>query len=193
MSSGAPNLAYTFEDYTRFERETRDKHEFVNGAILAMASRNIEHAARCAAVLGLLSARLRGRRCRTYDSNARIRVSATGNAYYPDVSVVCGSLETDSDDTFSIVNPTVLVEVLSPSTANYDQGDKLADYERIPTLKHVVFVRHDMHRIDVYTRKGASLSHASFGPGESARLAALDVTLAVDDIYFDPLAPIELE
>jgi Uma2 family endonuclease len=191
--SGALRLAYAFEDYIRFERETRYKHEFVNGAIVAMASRSIEHAARCAAVLGMLGEKLRGRRCRTYDSNARIRISTTGNAYYPDVSVVCGALETDPVDALSIVNPTVLVEVLSPTTANYDQGDKLADYERIPTLKHVVFVRHDMHRIDVYTRKGASLSHASFGPGESARLAALDVTLVVDEIYFDPLAAAEVE
>ncbi|HEY3500002.1 MAG TPA: Uma2 family endonuclease [Polyangiaceae bacterium] len=189
MTSAALHLAYPFQEYVRFEREAGSKHEFVGGAILAMAGGSIEHGALCAAVLGLLREALRGRRCRAYDSNARIRVAATGNAYYPDASVVCGELVTDPADQLSILNPSLVVEVLSPSTAAYDAGEKLADYQRIPTLNEVVLVHHESKRVDVYTRETQGFVRTSFGPGERARLAVLGIDLSVDEVYFDPLSP----
>jgi Uma2 family endonuclease len=184
----ALHLAYTFEDYVRFEHDAREKHEFVGGAILAMAGGTIEHGALCATVSRMLGEKLLGRRCRVYDSNARVRVGASGNAYYPDVSVVCGALATDPADTLSILNPTVVVEVLSPSTADYDSGEKLVDYQRIPSVAHVVLVHHDTRKVDVYTRGDQAFSVRSFGPGEHAALPSLDLTLSVDELYFDPLA-----
>jgi Uma2 family endonuclease len=187
--SSAPHLSYTFDDYVRFEKDAGNKHEFVGGLILAMAGGTIEHGAVCAAVLRLLGEQLRGRRCRVYDSNARVRVAATGNAYYPDASVVCGALETDPADQLSILNPTVLVEVLSPTTATYDTTDKLQDYFHIPTLQHVVHVYHDVRRVTVHTRDGDSFTAASFGRGGVAALTLVSCALAVDEIYFDPLLP----
>jgi len=188
MAGAALHLAYTFEDYVRFERDATSKHEFVSGLILAMAGGTIEHGALCAAVLGMLREQLRGRRCRAYDSNARVRIAESGNAYYPDASVVCGSLELDADQ-LSMLNPSVLVEVLSPSTAAYDTTDKLADYSRIAGLSHVVHVHHDVRRVDVYTRQGEAFTVATFGAGEVAQLSLVDVGLSVDELYFDPLAP----
>jgi Uma2 family endonuclease len=185
--TSALHLAYTFQEYVRFEREAQSKHEFVGGAILAMAGGTIEHGALCAAVIRMLGEALRGRRCRTYDSNARVRVAASGNAYYPDATVVCGDLTVDPADQLSILNPSLLVEVLSPSTADYDTGAKLRDYHRIPTLNHVVLVHHETQRLDVYTRNGQVFSLASFGAGELAPLAALGVALSVDELYHDPL------
>jgi Uma2 family endonuclease len=183
----ALNLAYTFEDYVRFEREARDKHEFVGGAILAMAGGTIEHGALCATVSRMLGALLRGRRCRVYDSNARVRVAASGNAYYPDASVVCDALSTDPADPLSILNPTIIVEVLSPSTADYDAGEKLLDYQRIPSVTHVVLIHHDSRRVDVYTRDDQAFSVRTFGPGEHALLSSFDLSLSVDELYFNPL------
>jgi Uma2 family endonuclease len=180
-------VSYTFDDYVRFERDAGDKHEFVAGMILAMAGGTIEHGALCAAVLGMLRDQLRGRRCRTYDSNVRIRVAETGNAYYPDASVVCGTLDVDPSDQLSILNPSVLVEVLSPSTAAYDTTDKLVDYFKIPSLQHVVHVHHDVRRISIHTRHGAMFLLGTVGAGEVARLPCVDIALAVNEIYFDPL------
>jgi Uma2 family endonuclease len=185
--STALHLAYTFDDYVRFERDARNKHEFVGGLILAMAGGSIEHGALCATVLRMLGQQLQGRRCRTYDSNARIRVAASGNAYYPDASVVCGALEVDPTDQRSIENPSVLVEVLSPSTAAYDTTDKLADYLRIPSLLYVVHVHHDARRISVHSRQGEAFSLNSFDVGEIAPLPLVGAALAVDEVYFDPL------
>ena len=189
MAGTALHLAYTFDDYVRFERDAKNKHEFVGGLILAMAGGTIEHGAICAAMLRMLGQQLRGRRCRTYDSNARIRVAATGSAYYPDASVVCGTLEVDPSDQLSILNPSVLVEVLSPSTAAYDTTDKLVDYLRIRSIHYVVHVHHDARRVSVHTRQDETFSLKSFGAGEIALLPLIDAGLSVDELYFDPLQP----
>jgi Uma2 family endonuclease len=188
MASSALHLAYTFDEYVRFERDAANKHEFVAGAILAMAGGTIEHGALCAAVLGMLREQLRGRRCRAYDSNTRIRVAASGNAYYPDAAVVCGELRADPADQLSILNPAVLVEVLSPSTAEYDATEKLADYMKIEGLMHVVHVHHDARRVDVFSLEDQRSSVTSFGPGEVAQLPLVGAALPVDELYFDPLA-----
>jgi Uma2 family endonuclease len=184
----APRLAYSFGEYVRFEAEAREKHEFVAGLILAMAGGTLEHARRVAKVIELLGAQLRGRRCSVLDSNARVRVQASGNAYYPDASVFCGSIESDPDDALSAVNPVVLVEVLSPSTAEYDRTDKLEDYRRIPSLRHVVQVAHDAERVDVWTRDDATWNVTTYGSGQHAELAAVECSLDVAEVLRDPLA-----
>jgi len=153
-----------------------------------MAGGIVEHGALCAAISRMLGERLRGRRCRVYDSSARVRVTASGNAYYPDASVVCGALAADPADPLSILNPSLIVEVLSPSTADYDSNEKLADYQRIPSVEHVLLAHHDAQLIDVYTRGEHGFSRQSFTTGGLARLPSLDVELPVDELYFDPLA-----
>jgi Uma2 family endonuclease len=189
MVTATPRLHYTFADYLRYEAASRDKHEYVSGLILAMAGGTLEHGALASAVVIALGAQLRGKRCRVFDSDARVRVQASGNAFYPDASVVCGALEVDGDDPDSMVNPVVLVEVLSPSTADYDLGDKLLDYQSIPSLRHVVHVAFDERRIDVWTRSGDGWAGASYREGATAELAAIDCRLDVAEIYLDPLAP----
>lgn len=187
MATHAPALRYSFSEYVRFEKNAHDKHEFVSGLILAMAGGTLEHGALCSAVIIALGTQLRGRRCRVYDSNARVRIPEIGNAYYPDASVVCGHLETDPDDDLSMVNPTVLVEVLSPSTEEYDRTDKLDDYRTIPSLRHIVHVAHDQRRVDVWSKGDAGWAVEICKAGDRAHLAAIDATIDVDELYRDPL------
>lgn len=156
--------------------------------MVAMPCATLEHARLTAALIAALSAELQGKRCAVFDSNARVRVKASGNAYYPDLSIVCDNVETDPEDDLSMSNPTVLVEVLSPSTFAYDRTDKLADYQRIPSVMHVVHVAHDEPRIDLWSRKGDGWECASFGPGRRASLSGVGCTLDVSAIYRDPLA-----
>lgn len=188
MGSVALRLDYSFAEYVRYQASAHEKHEYVGGLILAMTGGTLEHGRLTARVIAALSAELRSQRCNVYDSNARVRVLATGNAYYPDASVVCGRLEPDHQDPLSMTNPIVLVEVASPSTAEYDRTDKLADYQRIPSLRHVVHVAHDEPRIDVWTRTAQDWEHRAYRGGESAALAAIDCHLDVTEIYRDPLA-----
>ena len=115
------------------EDDSGIKHEFLDGQVWAMTGGSPDHAATTGNVLTLLNVQLSGKKCRVFTPDLRIRGVATGLGTYPDVSVVCGRLEFDAQDSkeHTVVNPRVLVEVRSPSTAPYDRGEKLRHYQTI--------------------------------------------------------------
>lgn len=131
---------YSFREYVAVADGANIKLEFVDGEICAMAGGSPEHAAIAANIGAALSAQLRGRGCRVHSSNLRIRVRETGLAAYPDVSIVCDRIERDPEDANTVKNPKVLVEVPSPSTEDYDRGEKLAHYKRLAGLTAIVLV-----------------------------------------------------
>jgi Uma2 family endonuclease len=134
MSGAAPHYRHTIVEYVAIEEESSVRHEFANGEILAMAGGTPEHAALAAAVVTLLGGQLRGKSCRVYSSDLRLRVLETGLATYADASVVCGDISRDPNSPTHVTNPAVVVEVLSPSTEHYDRGEKREHYQRIPSL-----------------------------------------------------------
>jgi Uma2 family endonuclease len=145
----APKLRFTFREYLSVDERSEVKHEYLDGLILAMAGGTPEHARRAMAVGTELVRQLAGRRCAVYSEALRVRVRETGFAGYPDVTVIGEELERDPEDANTIVNPTLVVEVLSPSTEEYDRGEKLAQYQRIASLRHIVLVAHDAPRIEI--------------------------------------------
>ena len=184
VSQPARLAHYTYEDYRRFEEGTDAKHEYLDGQILAMAGGTPEHAALATAILGWLERRLAGGPCYPFSSDLRVRVRATGLATYPDVTVICGDLERDPEDPNAAANPTVIVEVLSPSTEAYDRGEKASHYRRIPSLREYLLVSHRERRIERWCRRGADdWERQSAGGGEVLEIAALDVALEVDAVY----------
>ena len=144
----------SFEEYCEIERDSPIKHEYLDGSAWAMAGGSREHAAIAANVLTILGAQLRGRPCQAHTSDLRIRVLPTGLATYPDVSVICGRAELDPEDRLghTVTNPTLLVEVLSPTTEEYDRGEKLAAYQQIGALRQVVLVKQGEPFVEVWTR-----------------------------------------
>lgn len=188
LVTAAPPLHYAYADYVAFEAAADVKHEYFRGLILAMAGGTPEHGARAVRITAALSAQLRDRTCTVYDSDVRVRIGAADVTVYPDASIVCGRLETDAADPHAIVNPVVIVEVLSPSTAEYDRGEKLETYKQIASLSEVVLVAHDAARIDVWRRTDAGWICDPSGAGQSARLTSVDCDLSVDDVFRDPLA-----
>ncbi|MGH8471968.1 MAG: Uma2 family endonuclease, partial [Gammaproteobacteria bacterium] len=120
MSSPLHRTRYTWAEYIALEASSNVKHEYLDGQIYAMAGGTPEHAALAAAVTGLLFPQLRGSPCRAHDADLRVRVPKTGLATYPDVTIVCGPSERDPDDRNAVTNPTLIVEVLSQSTEDYD-------------------------------------------------------------------------
>ena len=115
----AARQRFTFEEYLQLEEIAEVKHEFLDGEVWAMAGGSPEPAAVIGNVTTLLNVQLRGQRCRVHTTELRVRAKATGLGTYPDVTVVCGRLERDPDDRsgHTVINPRVVVEVLSPSTA----------------------------------------------------------------------------
>jgi Uma2 family endonuclease len=144
-------LNYTYDEYLGFEASSNVKHEFVAGQIYAMAGGTPEHAALAAAAITLLGPQRRGGECRPYNSDLRVR-TPTGLTTYPDVTFVCGPREIDGIDPLAITNPTLIVEVLSQSTEEYDSGDKFEHYKTFPSLREYVLVSHRERSVEVRTR-----------------------------------------
>jgi Uma2 family endonuclease len=186
--AGARFHRYTYREYLALERGANVRHEFFDGEIYAMAGGTREHAAICANVLASLSAQLRGHGCQAHSSALRVRVLETGLATYPDVTVVCRRAEVDPEDRNTIVNPVLLVEILSPSTASYDRGEKLAHYQRIPSLREVVLVAHDERLIELWCRQDDGTWLRREARGGPIALTAVPAVLVVDEVYRDELA-----
>ncbi len=178
----------TYAEYLAAEATSEVRHEFLNGEVWAMAGGTPAHGALAAAVTGELHAALRGKPCRAFSSDVRVRIPETGLSTYPDVSVVCGRLETAPEDEDAITNPILLVEVLSDSTEAYDRGAKWAHYRRIPSLREYVLVSRAEPLVEVYRRTEAGrweLTDAR--AGESVEIASLGVRLDVSAVYANPL------
>jgi Uma2 family endonuclease len=180
----------SYAEYLSFEAVNDRRHEFVAGAILAMAGGTIEHGRLVSRLTALLSTALEGRPCVVLPSDVRVRIRAADRATYPDIHVVCGEIERDPDDDAAIVNPVVIVEVLSDSTAESDRGDKFADYRRLSSLREYVLVSQRERRIDVYHRDDRRWVLDEHRRGEEVQLDALAVALTVDTIYADGLGAI---
>lgn len=182
---------FTFDEYLQLEEIAEVKHEFLDGQVWAMAGGSPEHAAMIGNVTTLLNVQLRGQRCRVFTTALRVRVKATGLGTYPDVTVVGGRLERDPEDRtgHTVINPRVLVEVLSKSTEAYDRGEKLAHYQTIPGLDEIILVAYDRQEIEVVRRDAdGTWSRHLAGPDGVARLVSIACELPVAEVYRDPLA-----
>ncbi len=180
MSSSVHDARFSFADYVAFERTSNVKHEFLSGQIYAMAGGTPEHAALSAAVSGLLFGQLQDGNCRVFSSDLRIRAGEL--VTYPDVTIVCGAPKSDPEDLNTIVNPTAIIEVTSPSTEQYDRGKKLATYQSIESLRIILLVAHDTPQVDCFLRVEDDWRHSVYTEG-SVALAAIGASLVVSDIY----------
>lgn len=179
-----PHHHYSLQDYLAVEEMGPVRHEYLAGAIFAMAGGTPEHAGLSAAIVVLLGTQLRGRSCRPYSADLRLRVPATGLATYADAAVVCGELERDAESPTHVTNPTVVVEVLSPSTEEYDRGSKREHYQQLSSLRDYVLVSQSRRRVEVFTRtaEGGWLHRVSVG-GDVAEVPSIDCRIDVDELY----------
>jgi Uma2 family endonuclease len=190
MAIPAHRIHYTYAEYLGLEASSNVKHEFLDGQIYAMAGGTPEHAALAAAVIGLLFPALRAGRCRTYDADLRVRVPATGLTTYPDVTVVCGPRALDPGDKQAVTNPTLIVEVLSRSTEDYDRGDKFEHYKHLPSLQQYVLVSYREPSVEVFTRDGlGAWTSAVANAGDVADLTSIGARLDVSELYASAAEP----
>jgi Uma2 family endonuclease len=144
----------TPEQYLALERKATTKSEYLSGHIYAMAGASREHNLIAGNIFGELRFQLRERPCEAYVNDMRLKVSSTGLYTYPDVAVVCDGPRFEDTYLDTLLNPIVLVEVLSPSTEAYDRGEKFAHYRRLESLQEYVLVAQDLVRLEHYLRQG---------------------------------------
>lgn len=174
------------EEYLAFERGTDARHEYLDGHVYAMAGESIEHSRICVNVAGELRARLKGRPCEVLSPNMKVVTSPTGLFSYPDVVVVCGEPQFYDERRDILTNPTVVFEVLSPSTEAYDRGEKFLRYRtQIEALREYVLVSQHRPLVEHYVRQpdgSWSYSSASDLPG-AIDLPSIDCRLPLSEIY----------
>jgi Uma2 family endonuclease len=187
MAIPAGKLRYSVAEYLRREKESLDKHEFRDGEIVLMAAGSGDHSLIVANVIRELGNSLKGKPCRVYDSNLRIRTPGTVTYTYPDASIICGQRQADPNDTSgeTYTNPRVIIEVLSPGTEAYDRGEKFDVYRRIESLEEYILVSQFTARIETYVRRGEGswLLTPVSGLSSTARIQSLDVDLPLGEVY----------
>jgi Uma2 family endonuclease len=180
--SAIPTRKMSPTEYLAWEREQKDKHQYLGGEVLAMAGASPRHNHLAANVLGELYGTHRGSECGSFTSNQRIFIPSTGNYVYPDV-VVCGPIELQSGTRDVMLNPRVIVEVLSSSTENHDRGDKWADYRSVASLTDYVLVSQRRPAVEHFARQSdGTWTYRAAGRGGRIELST-GAVLEVDAIY----------
>jgi Uma2 family endonuclease len=178
---------HTRREYYALEDAADYKSDYYKGEIFAMSGGTARHSLIAANIAGELRHRLKGKPCRAYESNLRLRVTAVDLVCYPDVGVYCGALELDQEDNKgeTALNPTVLFEVLSKSTEGYDRGVKSEGYRRIAALGAYVLVSQDAAHVEIYERQadGNWLLREVNGVESSLSIPALSIELPLREVY----------
>ncbi len=175
----------TPEAYLASERNAEFKSEYFNGEVFAMAGASQRHNLVVTNVVSELRTQLKKSKCQVFPSDMRVRVKRTGLYTYPDVTVVCG--EPEFDDAFEdiLLNPTLLVEVLSPSTEPYDRGKKFEHYRRITFLREYLLIAQDRCRVEQYVKQsdGSWSLFEIAGLAASVKLVSVEVVLPLAEVY----------
>ncbi len=189
-----PHVIFTTPDeYLQLDRHSPVRHEYIDGYAYALAGGSLNRSALCVNLGALLRPLLRGTDCRVYSSDARVRLSAT-RYVYPDLTISCAPQ--DQGRTDLLTAPRVVIEVLSPSTEDYDRGDKFAYYRACSTIQEYALVASDRQAVEVYRRPPEAQTTAepheapvwaaqTYAPGAMIALTSIDVRLPFDEIYED--------
>jgi Uma2 family endonuclease len=181
-----PKSSITEDVYLEQERRGTIKHEYYNGKVYAMSGASEQHNLIAMNVAASLHTQLRGRSCRAYPSDMRLKVVKTGLNTYPDFTIVCGQSEfTDPTKRDTLTNPSVIVEILSPSTERYDRGMKFQHYRTIETLKEYILISQDKHHIEKFTRQENNewVLTEAIGLEAAMPITSIQGTLTLHDVY----------
>lgn len=176
---------FTEAEYLALEAAGETKHEFLNGGVVAMAGATPVHNALAAKLTVAVGILLRSRDCIPLTSDQRVHVPATGMYAYPDLTVACGERKYKNDNPPSLLNPTILFEVTSKSTEDYDRGTKFRHYQGIESLREYVVVSHREKRIEHHRRldSGQWLETIYSADGDEIQLLAVAGSFKLGDVY----------
>lgn len=194
MSLARSELSYTIAEYLTLERESEERHEFLDGQIFLMAGESEEHGIICINLAGQLYAQLRGRSCQIFTKDMKVRSgpkpksprSIKGFFSYPDLVVVCGERQYYDEHRDVLLNPTLMVEVLSPSTEDYDRAGKFERYRTwLPSFTEYVIVHQSQPRIEHHLRQSTEqwLLTTIDGLHATVRFSSISCELKLSDVY----------
>ena len=190
MEINEPAVAYgkktfTIEEYLQYENSASEKHEYYQGEIFAMSGALVPHNMIASNVLIALGQKLKGKSCRPFNSDQRIHIEKNTLFTYPDVSVICGDIQTLNNDEYNVLNPSVIIEVLSKSTKNYDRGEKFKLYRDIPTLKEYILIDSESPGIECFriNQQGLWELKEYKSIDKLLEIPTLQLALSLEEIY----------
>jgi Uma2 family endonuclease len=175
---------YTPEEYLEMERAAEFRSEYISGEVFAMAGASFEHGIIISNLTRLLNTQLDEEPCIVIPNDLRVQAKVTGPYFYPDAVVVCDKPRFGDERNDTLLNPTVIIEVLSPSTEAYDRGEKFIHYRRIESLREYLLVAQNTPRIERFVRQGDFwLMAEAAGLEASLSLETIDCTLELSSVY----------
>ncbi len=183
--STQPKTRYTPEEYLALERASAYKSEYYDGEIFAMGGASPQHVLIVTNIVGELRVQLKKRPCKVYSTDLRLKISATGAYAYPDVIVVCGEPQFSDKQKDTLINPNVIVEVLSDSTQGYDRGGKFEQYRTLESFKEYLLISQDKPHVEHFVRQADNrwLLRETNKMEDSIELSSIDCTLPLVEIY----------
>jgi len=190
MEVKEPAVAYgkqkvSIEEYLEMEQSSIEKHEYYKGEIFAMSGAKMSHNTISKNLLGTLFTKLKGKKCQPYGSDVRIHIESNTLFAYPDISIICDEVITRNNDDFNVLNPVVIIEILSQSTKNYDRGEKFKLYRDIPTLKEYILIDSESIHIETFRlneKNHWELEEYNFVT-EELYVKAINEKILIADIY----------
>lgn len=184
MSAVVTQAHYTAEEYIALERSATIKSEFHDGQIYAMTGASRAHSLITLNIGGELRSQLKNRPCEAYLTDMRVKAAEARSYHYPDIAVVCGKPEFEDSHVDTLLNPTLLIEVLSPSTEAYDRGGKFAHYRKVESLREYLLVMQDQASIERYVRQGEVwMLTETLGLEASVALESINCVLSLREVY----------
>jgi len=180
-----PKTFLTPEEYLAIERKAKYKSEYFNGEMFAMSGASPSHVLIVTNVVAELRGQLKQRPCTVYSTDLRLRVSPTGLYTYPDIVVVCGPPQFADNQKDMLVNPTLIVEVLSDSTKDYDRGEKFEHYRSLASFNEYLLIAQDRCHVERFVRQPDNrwLLSETNQIEDSIRLSSIDCKLALTEVY----------
>ena len=176
---------YSIEEYLQMEEASDEKHEYYQGEIFAMAGAKVPHNIISVNLIKLLGQKLKGKSCEPFNSDQRIYIPQNSLFTYPDISIICGEIVTLNNDDWNIINPVVIIEVLSKATKNYDRGDKFKLYRDIATLKEYILIDSETISIEAFRiNDGGHWELEEYKKADNILLIkCIQVSIPVTEIY----------
>jgi Uma2 family endonuclease len=187
----SPPFSFSPEEYLEWEEQQAIRYEYLEGEVYAMTGGTLPHSEIALNFAALLKSHLRGRGCRVFGSDAKVRISEKGPFFYPDVSMTCD--ERDRTALKFAEYPCIIAEVLSPTTESYDRGKKFAKYRQLKSLKEYVLISSDAINVEIFrlNEKG-KWELTSYAEGDEIELTSIDYKFSIELLYEDiTLAPVE--
>lgn len=186
MGLAQQKTLFTPEEYLELERKAATRHEFIDGIIYAMSGESLSHSQICINLAGEVRTALKGRTCQALSPNMKVRAAGKGMYAYPDLTVVCGEPLFHDEQRDVLLNPKVIIEVLSPSTQRYDQTKKFFRYRKeLPSLTDYVLIYQDAPFIEHHEKQsdGRWTHNAADGIDDVLRIVSIEIELKLREIY----------